>query len=182
VCIAACTVVFFSCAKWKDPKPYTDPQLTNPYCNDPNAVNYNWGFPGKPDNSLCFYPNSLFVGSYMYYDTMYNDTLFVGADSFIINITIPSNSETKMTLSGFCGGSGSISLTGLPGYEATVDTVVGDTSTFNQGQIMCSVGDTINGYILRDRVDSPAVLHFFLQVSFGDTTVINHYGSAKLIQ
>ena len=181
--IATSTAVFFSCAKWKVPKPYTDPQLTNPYCNDPNAVNYNWGFPGKPDSSLCFYPNSLFVGSFMYHDTMYNDTLFIGADSFIVNITIPGNSETAMTLSGLCGAGGAtISLTGLPGYEATVDTTVGDTMTLSSGQLLCAQNDTISGYILRDRVDSPAVLHFYLQVVLGDSATISHYGSAVLIQ
>jgi len=116
----------------------------------------------------------------MYYDSMYNGSLYVGMDSFLINISIPSNSETAMTLTGMCSA---INFKGLPGYEATVDTSVGDSATATQGQIYCTQADTISGYITRDRVDSPAVLHFYLQVTLAnDSAIINHYGSARLIQ
>ena len=181
ITFTVCTALFFSCAKWKDPKPYTDPRLTNPYCNDPAAVNYNWGFPGKPDSTVCFYPNSLFIGNYTYHDTIYKDTLLVGIDSFTINIAIANNSKTKMILTGFCGAG--IYLTGLPGYQATIDTIIGDTATFNQGQVFCSAGsgDTVFGYITKDRLDSPAVLHFYVQVA-ADTGTTSHFGSAILKQ
>jgi hypothetical protein len=171
------SAVFFSCAKWKDPAPVNDPRLTNPYCNDPAAVNYNWGFPGKPDNSICFYPNSLFVGSYMYYDSVYKDTLFLGADSFLINISSPDTSHTRIFLNGMCGHT--LLLTALPGYQATVDTVVGDTATANSGQLgFCRQQDTLSGIISRDRLDSPTVLHISFQVA-SDTGLTTHIGSAK---
>ena len=185
ILLLICTALFFSCAKWKDPAPVNDPRLTNPYCNDPAAVNYNWGFPGKPDSTVCFYPNSLFVGTYTFHDSIYNDTLFIGADSFTITISSAAFSyplaHTKMLLSGICGGGGGITLTALPGYQATVDTNAGDTATLHQGQIFCRPQDTLSGYINRDRLDSPTVLHIFFQVA-SDTNVTTHYGSAILKQ
>ena len=173
------TAVFFSCAKWKDPAPVNDPRLTNPYCNDPLAVNYNWGFPGKPDNTICFYPNSLFVGTYMYYDSVYKDTLFLGADSFVINIAYVNSdtTHTKILMNGMCGHS--LSLPALPGYQATVDTLVGDTTTTSAGQLnFCRLQDTLSGIISRDRLDSPTVLHISFQVA-SDTGLTTHAGSAK---
>ena len=172
------TTVFYSCAKWKDPAPINDPRLTNPYCNDPAAVNYNWGFPGKPDNSICFYPNSLFVGTYMYYDSVYKDTLFLGADSFLVNIFATDTSHTRIFLQGFCGRD--MRLTALPGYQATVDTLVGDTTTTSAGQNnFCRLQDTLSGIISRDRLDSPTVLHINFQVA-SDTGLTVHVGTAKL--
>ena len=172
------TSIFFSCAKWHDPAPVNDPRLTNPYCNDPAAVNYNWGFPGKPDNSICFYPYSLFVGNYMYYDSMYQDTLFLGADSFLISIAGTDTSHTRIFLNGFCGHS--ILLTALPGYQATVDTLVGDTATSTSGQnYFCGATDTLNGVISRDRLDSPTVLHFSFSVTRDSSGITTHNGTAK---
>lgn len=175
------SAVFFSCAKWHDPAPTNDPRLTNPYCNDPAAVNYNWGFPGKPDNSICFYPSSLFLGQYMLYDSMYRDTLFLGADSFMINISGTDTSHTRILLSGYCPGY-NISLTALPGYQATVDTVVGDTATATSGQIYPCGGatrDTLNGIISRDRLDSPTVLHISFSVTMDTSGIVTHNGTAK---
>ena len=86
-----------------------------------------------------------------------------------------------MTLSGICGGGGGISLTALPGFQATVDTNAGDTATPNQGQIFCRPVDTLSGYINRDRLDSPTVLHFYFQVA-SDTGITTHLGSAILKQ
>jgi len=169
--------LLYSCAKWKDPKGYTDPQLTNPYCNDPNAVNYNWGFPGKPDNTLCFYPNQLFAGHWEYYDTVTSLTsgLVLFTDSFLMNVH--SISDTLISVFGFCGSlSDSIILTAGPTYIATVDTLIGDSIT-TEGQRLCRVQDTINGTITRDRIDSPYVLHISLQVT-SDTGSTIHSGSA----
>src|ERR1043165_5567011 len=79
----------FSCKKWQDPAPKEDPRLTRHYCNDPSAVNYNWDFPGKPDNSVCFYPADLFAGTYMFYDTVSasQSDLYLSADSLVLNIS-----------------------------------------------------------------------------------------------
>ncbi len=174
---AISTAVLFSCAKWKDPAPQ-DLGLTNPYCNDPAAVNYNWGFPGRADNSVCFYPNSLFIGTYMFYDSVYRDTLFVGADSTIITLSSidPDPTHSKLNLTGICGLN--IKLTALPGYQATVDTLIGDTSTITQGQHYCGVHDTLNGIISRSRLDSPTVLRMSFLV-MTDSVIATHNGTAK---
>ena len=166
--------MLFSCAKWKDPKGY-DPNLPNHYCNDPAAVNYNWGFPGKADNTVCFYPTDLFKGSYLFRDSIYRDTLFIRYDSFILNMS--AQSHTKITVGGFCMNGNQIVLTAGPTYVATVDTTVGDSTTLNLGQIMCRTQDTVSGTISKDRIDS-TLLHITLQV-VSDTGTTTHYGSAR---
>jgi len=173
--LGAC--IFFSCAKWKDPKPVNDPRLTNPYCNDPTAVNYNLGFPGKPDNTTCFYPSDLFAGSYLVHDSIYLSPsgLFIAADSFIINIS--KLSSTKIGIIGFCPSSKQLILTAGPTYVATVDTTVGDTATLNQGQTLCRIQDTLNGTISKDMVDS-TLLHITLQV-VSDTGISELVGIAR---
>ena len=173
LCAGAC--ILFSCAKWKDPAPTTDPRLTNPYCNDPNAVNYNWGFPGKPDNSICYYPTDLFKGAYMYHDTIYKNGFFIGADSFLLNIH--ALTQTKMSVFGFCGGADSILMTANLLFSSSVDTLIGDSITTAEGQMLCVIKDTLSGNMLRDRLDSPAVLHVIFQV-ITDTGTVQHSGSA----
>lgn len=163
-----------SCAKWKD-KPAQDPHLTQAYCNDPDAVNYNWGFPGKPDNTVCFYPTDVFAGTYLFRDSIYQDTLFVGYDSFMLYIT--AQSHTKISVSGFCTNGNQVRLTAGLTYVATVDTTEGDSTTINHGQMMCRIQDTVTGTFTKDRVDS-SLLHISLQV-FSDTGVATHYGSAR---
>jgi hypothetical protein len=174
-------VVFVSCAKYKDPKGYTDPALTNPYCNDPRAVNYNVGFPGKPDNTLCFYPRDLFVGKWLFHDSVYlSSGLFIYADSFIINIaSIPTDTTfSKILASGFCGGV-NLSLTASPTYVATVDTIspYRDTLTLGNGQQLCRVQDTVNGTFTKSFVDS-TLITISLQV-ISDTGITTHVGSAR---
>ena len=115
----------------------------------------------------------------MYYDSMYRDTLFLGADSFMISIVGTDTSHTRIFLNGFCGR---ISLTAQPGYQATVDTVVGDTATATSGQIYSCGGatrDTLNGIISRDRLDSPTVLHFSFSVTMDTSGIVTHTGTAQ---
>ena len=175
ILLAVGSSIFFSCAKWKDPKAVTDPRLTNPYCNDPLAVNYNWGFPGKPDNTICFFPTDLFDGTYFFRDSIYRDTLFIRADSF--TLTMSALSHTKITVAGFCVNGNKITLTAGPTYVAIVDTTEGDTTTINHGQMLCRIQDTISGTISKDRVDS-TLLHITLQVA-SDTGMTMHYGNAR---
>ena len=175
ILLAVGSCMFFSCAKWKDPKGY-DPNLTGRYyCNDPIAVNYNWGFPGKPDNTICFYPTDLFKGTYFFRDSIYRDTLFIRADSF--TLTMEAISRTKINVVGFCLNGNKITLTAGPTYVATVDTTEGDTTTINHGQMLCRIQDTVSGTISKDRVDS-MLLHITLQVA-SDTGMTTHYGNAR---
>jgi len=151
------TVVLLSCKKWQDPAPVDDPRLTNPYCNDPIAVNYNWGFPGKPDNTVCFYPADLFAGTYMFKDTSYQAAtdLYLAADSF--NIYISKISQTKISIDGMCPSGDKLILTAGATYTATVDTTVGDSTTLYPGQFFCSMKDTVVGSFTRDKVDSSLI-------------------------
>jgi len=164
-----------SCNKWKDKKAVNDPRLTNPYCNDPNAVNYNVGFPGKPDNTICIYPTDLFRGTYLVKDSIYkDDTLFIRADSFLM--TIQALSQTKLSMTGFCPSGSSLSMTAGISYIATIDTNVGDTTTRSIGQTFCRIQDTITGTLTRDLVDTTKLRINFQVVS--DTGVTSYLGHA----
>ncbi len=174
VFIVGC-LVFSSCKKYEDPHGVRPDELNNRfYCNIPTAVNYNWGYPGTEDNSLCFYPTDVFTGSYMFYDSVYQDTLFLLADSFLV--TISRVSDTTMTVSGFCKNGGGIVMSADLSYNATVDTVVGDSSTF-RGQLLCRQLDTVAGFISKDKFDTTR-LHINFMVA-SDTGVATHYGSAR---
>jgi hypothetical protein len=171
------TGIVVSCKKYQDPKATNDPRLTNPYCNEPKAVNYNLGFPGRPDKTVCIYPTDLFTGNYFFRDSVFKtaDNLFLLADSFPINITRAS--DTVINVIGFCPSGAILKLTAGPTYIATVDTTVGDTSVLNWGQIFCRTQDTVTGTITRDRVDT-LLLHVVLQIA-SDTGMTTHIGEAR---
>lgn len=168
--------IVFSCNKWEDPAPVDDPRLTNPYCNDPKAVNYNWGYPGKPDNSVCYYPSDLFAGTYDYHDTAYDTEteLYLSADSVVLTMTRLSESQIKVQ--GFCKGGGELFVSAYQAYVATVDTTVGDSLTANPGQFFCRTLDTVVGTITRDKVDSSLIFVDFIVHTDTGTTV--HKGRA----
>lgn len=172
-----CVSSILSCAKWKDPAPVDDPRLTNLYCNNPSAVNYNVGFPGKPDNSICFYPSDLFAGTYTFKDSVYLNTtgLFIIADS--LELTIGKLDTAKIVVTGFCQSGKQLFLTAGPTYIATMDSLVGDSTTLYQGQLLCRTQDTISGTITKDRVDS-SLLHITFQV-VSDTGITVHIGKAR---
>lgn len=174
---AFCGAVFLSCKKYQDPAPVNDPRLTRPYCNDPAAVNYNWDFPGKPDNSVCFYPTDKFAGQYIVMDTIVraSDALFLRADSFEINIS--KQSYTKVIVTGFCQPGGSLSMTVSKTLIAATDTTVGDSTTANVGELFCRQADTVFGTLIRDPLDQKLLKVSFTVVSDTGTTFI--YGSAR---
>ncbi len=167
----------YSCKKWKDPASVSDPRLTNPYCNDPSAVNYNLGFPGKPDNTVCFYPSDIFEGVYEMKDSVYlaESGLYITADSLIIHIYKYSNS--KIAVEGLCNTGVRIYMTAGPTYSAVIDTLVGDSTTLNHGQMLCRSLDTISGVISRDRVDT-TLLHIDLKI-VSDTGTTVRIGTAR---
>jgi hypothetical protein len=170
--------IFLSCKKYKDSKPVTDPRLNKHYCNDPNAVNFNWDFPGIPDNSVCFYPTDVFQGVYEFHDSVFLKTsgLYIHADTVVI--TIHKLSNTKFSMLGFCPSGDSLIFTAGASFTGTADTTVGDTLT-NRGQLFCSVADTINGSITKDRIDTGGLLTFYFQV-YSDTGVTTlHIGTAR---
>lgn len=165
-----------SCKKWSDPAPGDNSQINNPYCNDPDAVNYNWGFPGKPDNSVCYYGPDLFQGTYLYKDSTYanQSDLYLAADSLYLTITKTNNKQ--INVSGLCSGGGSLSMTTTSAYVADVDTTVGDTTTLHPGQLFCRTQDTVVGTFTRDKVDSSLI---YVQLTiYSDTGVTVRKGRA----
>ncbi len=167
-------ILIFSCKKYQDSAPVNDPRLTNPYCNDPAAVNYNWGFPGKADNTICFYPTDLFRGTYQYIDSVYltSSNYFIYADTLILSIH--SLSHTRISVFGFCGNGDSLNLTAV-GYVSTIDSAVGDSVTA-RGQFLCRMADTVSGSISDNLLDT--TLHIYFNV-VSDTGLTYHMGRAK---
>lgn len=157
VLILSLIALAYSCKKWEDPAPQNHPEINNPYCNDPDAVNYNWGFPGKPDNTTCVYPSDLFAGTYRLRDSLYNsaDELFLAADS--ADIIITKVDAKHISVSGLCASGQTIRLTAGATYQAVVDTFVGDSTTISAGQIFCRQQDTVTGTFVRDKVDSTLI-------------------------
>lgn len=171
-------VLFFSCKKWTDPAPVNDPRLTNPYCNDPDAVNYNWGFPGKPDNTICFYPSDIFNGNYLFTDSVYltSSGLFIYAQQETLYVS--KQNKTQLLISGLCSNGNSLHVTAHPDFIATIDTTLGDTTSINRGQMLCRPQDTVSGTFTYSRIDS--LLHISFQV-INDTGITTHIGKAKKI-
>lgn len=170
--------ILISCQKYKDPTPTNDARLTNRYCNDPAAVNYNVGFPGKPDNTICIYPSDVFTGTYIFRDSVFHtsDNIFLFYDSVVISIN-PASYPSKISLTGICNSGGVLKLTASPTYLATVDTTIGDETVINRGQPLCRLQDTVSGTIFRDRIDT-TLLHITLQVA-SDTGMTTHIGDAR---
>lgn len=164
-----------SCEKWQDAAPVEDNRLSNPYCNDPLAVNFNWGFPGKPDNSVCYYPTDLFIGQYSFVDSVYTvpENYFLYAQS--VTFRVVALSKTKIGVVGFCGVNDTLKMTSDKSYIASIDTLIGD-STSNKGQYWCQIRDTVSGTLTNNRFDS--LMYISFQV-ISDTATTLHLGKAR---
>ncbi|XZF12475.1 hypothetical protein ACTHGU_11840 [Chitinophagaceae bacterium MMS25-I14] len=167
---------FFSCKKYKDTPGIRPPQLdSQKYCNDPTAVNYNWGFPGVPDNSVCFYPTQLFSGTYSFKDSVYTpDERLARIDSFVLQLNALTHSQ--FSVSGFCTSGGALNFTASRYYSATVDTTVADSSTGVYGQIFCSIADTVNGTFTKSHTNDSIFTVSLTVIS--DTGTTTHRGTA----
>src|SRR5690606_36427140 len=106
ILIVSSVLLMVACEKYKDPPPTEDDRLTNPYCNDPRAINYNHGFPGKPDNSVCIFPVDLFVGNWIFTDTVYAaDETILFTDTVNLQMATIQSDDTysKLEVTGWCG-------------------------------------------------------------------------------
>jgi hypothetical protein len=162
---------FSSCKPVSYTVPAPDTLLTRFYCNDPEAVNFNWGFPGRPDNALCFYPADVFTGTYRFIDSIYfADGKLDSAGSlrqYMLNL-VPL-SRRQFALYGFCS-SDSLRLSADRFFRASLDT------TALKGQIFCRQQDTVSGNITRSLEDSTRLSIFFTVVSNMGTAT--HRGTA----
>ncbi len=170
-------VLFFgACQKWTDPPPKTDPRLDSPYCNDPAAVNYNWGFPGRPDDSVCYYPADMYKGTYVFKDSIYlSNNVFSytynNADTFLYMYSLSKN---KMGVVGFCPNGDTLYFTVDRGLHATVDTGL----NLGIGQMFCSIADTASGTIALDITDSSNRRYIVNIIVASDTGTNFHRGFA----
>lgn len=170
-----------SCKKWSDPAAPQDPRLTeNKYCNDPEAVNYNWNFPGVADNTICFYPADIFKGTYSFTDSVYNSqNVFDSAGSLTTyTLQVIPIGKRQLRILGFCSGSDSLKFTAERAtYQASADTTIflNDTTKVF-GQFFCRTLDTLSGYIRKNQNDSLSLIFDLKVVS--DTGINFHKGTA----
>jgi hypothetical protein len=173
--VAGSLLSFSAC----QPTDYTatapDTLNTRFYCNDPEAVNYNWGFPGRPDSSICRYPSDYFSGTFSYFDSIYlADGKFDSAGSLRrYMLSLQGINRRQFSVSGFCAG-GSLLLTGSRYFTASFDT------TTLRGQPFCRMQDTISGTITRRLEDTTRLRISFTVVS--DTGTATHRGTAYRVQ
>lgn len=164
------------CDKWEDPAPGDHPGLNNPYCNDPEAINYNWGFPGRPNDSVCIYPTDVFKGTYSFRDSIYlPDGSFDSLGSLVTyTLQIHPLTRQKMAITGWCPSlTDSIKMTADRFFRASIDTLDG----LAQGQTMCRILDTATlGTLARSATNDTFLTIDFTVVS--DTGVRFHRGTA----
>ena len=177
LCAAALAVVIFSCSKYKDP-PSTgiDDRLKDKYCNDSRAVNYNWGFPGIPDNTVCIYPVDSFIGTWLFTDSMFlpnGDNVGVQLKTLTFSST-EDKALTNMAVTGWCNNASPFYVTANKYSVATVDTSAGGML----GQFLCNNSDTLTGQIMfsLDSALKGTMLIDFTIANAGGST--NHRGRA----
>ncbi len=159
-----------ACKKYTDTPGKSDPRLSRPYCNDPEAVNFNRDFPGTADNSVCIYPADAFAGAFRYEDSIYDGSQkLLGVQS--IDFSISASDRLHFQLNGFCpGGSSSIAFTANRSLRADADT-----NALN-GQILCRPTDTVSGYLAMPMFDSTRIRFSLIVIS--DTGTVFHQGTA----
>ena len=170
VALLSLPLALCACKDYPDVPAKPDGRLDRPYCNDPEAVNFNRNFPGYEDNNVCYYPADAFEG-----DFTFDDSIYDGAQKFIraqkLQFSIAAEDKLRFRLSGFCpGGSTAIAFTANRSLRADADT------TAEKGQILCRQADTVSGYLSMAVFDSSRI-RFFLTV-ISDTGTVYHQGTA----
>lgn len=157
-------VIFYACKKYQDPPTLPlDPRLTNHYCNDPRAVNYNWNFPGIADSTTCIFAVDSFKGTWIFYDTITQpsgDTVGTSVKQLLFTST-EDTVRTHLAVTGWCSGTTPFYLTANNYGRLDVDTFPGGAF----GQFLCDQTDTLNGYALKNS-DSTAISLNRMRVTF----------------
>lgn len=160
-----------ACLRAEDPEPQDPKGLTNPYCNDPRAANYNRGFPGIPDSSTCVYPIDYFVGEWQLEDSIfYKDN--TPPDFQIRTLHFESTEDTSLThlkLLGLCTSSQALLLTADKYQNAEIDS----TGRYLAGQIFCDQSDTVTGSFRYDFLRKDTIL---MELEVKGPTAKNHKG------
>ena len=169
-------MVLYACKKSEDFDKATADQFAGRYCNDPEAINYNFEFPGTEDNSTCIYPTDVFTGSYSLKDSIYNGEFEL--DTVLdYTVTFHVKSITSLKMSGFCINGDSVRLTADRYYKAQVDsTLIPLDSSMIEGHTFCRGLDTIKGSITRMSInDTDKIRINFIIAS--DTGINYHIGT-----
>lgn len=172
-----------SCSKWVDPNPDVDPRITaRKYCNDPQAVNYNWDFPGVPDSTVCYYPADLFEGSYSFKDSIFKsnnsyDTNYA-PQTYMLQLT--SLGKNKLQLTGFCTNPLFFTAPRIGTMAHGDSTYKIDDTTWAYGQPFCRSQDTLSGTLIRE-IDSVGKLITIEWKVVSDTGTRLHRGVARKI-
>lgn len=174
------TGIIVACKKYEDPQStVSGDDFTNLYCNDPAAVNYNHGFPGKPDNSKCFYPTDVFSGTYTFEDQVYYsaDYIYAPSASDTFDLILTPVDKTELSVYGMCSNGNPVKFFADRYYRAVGDSsFVVEDSIKLPGQIFCNnVTDTVTGLITR-RPDNDTLSVSFTILS--DTGITFHTGRA----
>ena len=146
----AAALWLMACEKYTDPvKP--DVELTNHYCNDPIAANYNRGFPGIPDSSVCEYATEYFEGNWQWVDSIFDKDLIFQQRQVRNLAFTPASVATDtfrrhLTVSGICTNNNTLKITANKYALAMTDTLI---QGVYGGQLFCSNTDTVSGYFKR---------------------------------
>ncbi|MCB0696444.1 MAG: hypothetical protein KDC07_03720 [Chitinophagaceae bacterium] len=168
-------LLVYSCSKKAPFDTVTEDDLATHYCNDPLAINYNHGFPGTPDNSVCVYPTEVFTGTYSLTDSIYNGEYELDTILYY-TIGFKANSLTELRMYGFCPSGDSVRLTADRYYKALVDSTLSlPDSNMVEGHVFCRAVDTIKGTINKYIGDS-TMLRINLTIA-SDTGVNYHIGT-----
>jgi hypothetical protein len=142
-------------------------------------VNFNVGFPGIPDNTVCIYLVNLFTGNFVFTDSITQVSTGYYLYYRVDTLHIYALNDSQLAVTGFCSNlldTVKFKAYVSSAYTATVDTIVGDSVT-NVGQILCRPLDTVNGSMLKYFSDTTNNLHIQLNV-FSDTGATLHIGTA----
>jgi len=162
-------LILGACKGYKDPAPFTDPRIVTPYCNTPSAINYNWNFPGIPDESVCVYPAEIYSGTYFYRDSIKNSSgLLLSQDSFYLHFT--QIDTVRLKIEGFCTGK-EFTAHANRYFKFTIDSVAGN------GQLLCNGTDTLMGIGTKTDLWDSLQIRLNYEVH-SDTAIYYHNGTA----
>src|SRR5690625_160640 len=157
-CLILCMLAlgFVSCEKYED-KAQKDIEdaLKNQYCNITDAINYNWGFPGEPNDSLCIFPVEPFIAySWTLLDTVFNEDFEVletrNRTIYFEEYTAIDTLKHMMLMHDYCSENSSILLEANRHLLATVyDNIENDV-----GQLDCDESSVLNGFISLDSLSA----------------------------
>jgi len=152
------SVLSVSCNKSGDKKGQDiSDQLNSRYCNIPTAVNYNWGFPGIADNSICVFGTDFFVGNWMFVDTVRtSDSMSLVIDTLYWQFSVVSNDSTNSLLDvkGWCNNNETFRIITDKYYSAITDTAFNSLGY----QILCNANDTLFGTVKKDVFDTTKLI------------------------